>query len=284
MEAAILKKKVQGRFSYLQKKVYTQYIEQYKNLGLGIKQRSKYDNIFYCCTQKTASQWFRGVFNDLTFYEHTGLKVKVYDELGLRYGAFQAILPKRTIGTQLYISYPTYQALPKPQSYKTFFVLRDPRDIVVSMYFSARYSHIPIDVIPTLRKDLESLDLSAGLMYMVNCLNEFGLFAAQKSWVQPSREQGIQLFRYEDLANDNFAFLKHLIEYLEVTLSDQELIDLYNRHSFENKAKGRTQGEENINSHYRKGLAGDWKNYFDKAITAHFEQVTGDLVEVLGYR
>jgi hypothetical protein len=119
---------------------------------------------------------------------------------------------------------------------------------------------------------------------MIDCLNEFGLFAAQRSWMQSAQEQGVQLFRYEDLANDNFAFLKHLLEYLEVTLSDEELIDLYNRHSFENKAKGRAQGEENINSHYRKGLAGDWKNYFDKTITAHFEQVTGDLVEVLGYR
>jgi hypothetical protein len=120
-------------------------------------------------------------------------------------------------------------------------------------------------------------------MYMMDCLNEFGLFAAQRSWMQSAREQNIQLFRYEDLANDNFGFLKQLLEYLEVTLSDQELIDLYNRHKFENKAKGRAQGEENINSHYRKGLAGDWKNYFDDALTAHFSYITGDLVERLGY-
>jgi hypothetical protein len=283
MNAAVLQKKVQGKFSYFQRKLITQYLEQYKKLGLGVKQHSKYDNIFYCCTQKTASQWFRAVFNDLTFYENTGLKVKVYDELGLQYGKFQAVLPKHTIGTQLYISYPTYQEIYKPQHYKTFFVLRDPRDIVVSMYFSAKCSHVLIDVIPTLRKDLESLDLSAGMKYMVDCLSEFGLFEAQRSWMQSAQEQSIQIFRYEDLANDNFTFLKQLLTYLEVSLSDKELTNLYNRHKFESKAKGRSQGEENINSHYRKGLAGDWKNYFDGSITAHFGQVTGNLVETLGY-
>ncbi|MEO1006544.1 MAG: sulfotransferase domain-containing protein, partial [Cyanobacteria bacterium J06638_38] len=40
---------------------------------------------------------------------------------------------------------------------------------------------------------------------------------------------------------------------------------------------------ENIKSHYRKGISGDWKNYFDNSTLNHFQQVTGNLVETLGY-
>jgi Sulfotransferase domain len=35
--------------------------------------------------------------------------------------------------------------------------------------------------------------------------------------------------------------------------------------------------------HYRKGVAGDWQNYFDSSLRRHFREVTGDLLDVLGY-
>lgn len=33
-----------------------------------VKNRAPFDNIYHCCTQKTASQWFRALFNDEVFY------------------------------------------------------------------------------------------------------------------------------------------------------------------------------------------------------------------------
>jgi hypothetical protein len=35
--------------------------------------------------------------------------------------------------------------------------------------------------------------------------------------------------------------------------------------------------------HYRKGVAGDWRNYFDPPLRAYFREVTGDLLDALGY-
>ena len=35
---------------------------------------SPFDNVYHCCTQKTASQWFRGIFADPAFADHTGLE------------------------------------------------------------------------------------------------------------------------------------------------------------------------------------------------------------------
>ena len=78
-------------------------------------------------------------------------------------------------------------------------------------------------------------------------------------------------------------FLKNLLDYLEIDLSPNKFDILYDEHAFENLSKGRGQGEEDINSHYRKGKAGDWKEYFDDAVMAHFARVTGNLLNVLEY-
>ncbi|WP_150107048.1 sulfotransferase domain-containing protein [Halothece sp. PCC 7418] len=272
--------KLQNKFITSKQKL----VNLYQNFGLGVIQKSPYDNIYYCCTQKTASQWFRSVLNDFTFYQYTGLIVHPYVELGLRYAAFEEALPKRTIGTHLYISYPTYLTIPKPAHYKTFFILRDPRDIIVSWYFSAKYSHGKFKPVMKMRHDLENLDFTEGLKYIIDRLEEFGSFEAQKSWVQGSLEQdNVKIFRYEDLAEDNSSFLQQLFNYLEIQMPAEEFTDLCQRHQFESKTEGRNQGKENVQSHYRKGIAGDWKNYFDYATTSYFKAVTKDLLEQLGY-
>ena len=61
------------------------------------------------------------------------------------------------------------------------------------------------------------------------------------------------------------------------------LLDRVCDNRFEKKAKGRGKGESDVNSHYRKGKAGDWRYHFtDEHIGAFVEQF-GDLAEVLGY-
>ncbi|AFZ44053.1 sulfotransferase [Halothece sp. PCC 7418] len=259
-----------------------------QSLGLGIVQQSPYDNIYYCCTQKTASQTIKAVLKDFIFYKNTGLLVYAYSKLGLREAShdalFQEGLPKKTIGTHLYINYSTYQAIPKPNHYKTFFVMRDPRDLVVSFYFSAKYSHGMNPTIKELRSDLEKLDLKEGLKYMINRGDEFGLFEAQRSWVNHSVDQNnVKIFLYEDLANNLPAFFQELFAYLGIVMEKNEFNVLCDKYQFEKKSMGRVKGMENKNSHYRKGLPGDWKNYFDEEIMKHFQEVTTDLVEVLGY-
>ena len=251
---------------------------------LEIIKHSPYENIYYCCTQKTASQWFRSIFNDPIVYKYTGLVTYPYVQLGLKYASFKSALPKGTIGTHLYVNYPTYLSIPKPVNYKTFFVLRDPRDAVISWYFSAKYSHILVSIIPELRRDLEQLNFSDGLKYMINRLEEFGYFEAQRSWINVDRDkQNIFIFRYEDLVGNNNSFLRKLFSYLNIEMPEDEFTALWDRNKFEQITRGRAQGEENINSHYRKGISGDWKNYFDDSTLNYFKQVTRDLVEVLGY-
>lgn len=251
---------------------------------------SPFDNIYHCCTQKTASQWFRNVFNDPVFIDHTGLDTEPYVALGLRYAHLDGAFPRRSVVVHLYVDYPTYLAVPKPERYRTFFVLRDPRDIVVSWYFHARKPHGrprnasdwegPMD---EMREVLGRLSFQDGMRYMIDQVAEFGTFDAQRSWLAAESDPCVRLFHYRDLAADNRAFLKELLVYLEVPISEPALDTLNSHTSFQRLSGGRKQGEENASEHYRKGIAGDWRNHFDDVVERHFRETTGDLVEVLGY-
>jgi DNA gyrase/topoisomerase IV subunit B len=54
------------------------------------------------------------------------------------------------------------------------------------------------------------------------------------------------------------------------------------KYSFENQTK-RKPGEENTNSFLRKGVSGDWKNYFNEEAKDIFKRHAGDLLIKLGY-
>lgn len=277
----ITKKKV-GNYKrqFMKSDFYHSLRDTYRQIQ--VAQHSPFDNIFYCCTQKTASQWFRGIFDDATFFKYTGLKATPYVELGLKYANIQEPFKPRSIVTHLYIDYPTFDALPKPAKYSAFFIMRDPRDLVTSWYFSAKYSHKPVWPIPEMREALIGLNEVEGFKYVIDKVNEFGTFEAQRSWIQGS-DPNVTIFRYEDFAADNGAFLRKLFTHLRITVPEAEFEDLVNRHSFKKKAHGREQGQEDLNAHFRKGVAGDWQNHFNEEIMTHFRLVTGDTLEVLGY-
>ncbi len=268
--------------------------------------KSQFVNIYHCCTQKTASQWFVSVFSDPRVYKYTGLDISLFTDwrkdviekcfdnnipllevsANLYNGHYISLpLPEWTIGVPLYIGYKTYESIPKPLSYRTFFVLRDPRDIVVSWYFSTLYSHPSTGAIPKFRSDLKKMSLKEGLMYSIKSIREFGLFAGQRAWMENyEKDENVKIFRYEELSQDNRRFLKELFAYLNINMPEEEFDAFYRQHIFEAYSKGRPRGSEDLKSHYRKGEAGDWKNHFNTSIVSYFRQVTEDLIEVLGYQ
>jgi hypothetical protein len=226
----------------------------------------------------------QGVFNDEAFYAYTGLRVRSYAKMGHRSASFDGPFPRRTVAAHLYINFPTYLTIPKPARFKTFWMMRDPRDVLVSFYFAARYSHVPVDVIPELRGELEAMDEQTGLHFILDRLDDYGLFETMRSWMNPAVEEaGIRVVRYEDLAADSRTFLAELFRELQVEMPDDVFDSFCERRSFTSRSGGRSQGEEDVMSHYRKGVSGDWKLHFDGDLTDHFRRVTGDLIEVLSY-
>lgn len=244
-----------------------------------------FQNVYYCCTQKTASQWFKAVFLDPLFYRYTGLSVVPHPPVPRSevVARFARPFPSRSIATHLYIDFPTYENIPKPENYRTFFVIRDPRDIVTSWYFSTLYSHHPYPKVMERRSQLQSMNLRDGLIFSIDVLHHEELFTIQRSWAVNASTYGVRIFRYEDFAKNNLEFLRQLLHYLHVRIPESAFETLSRRHHFTKYSGNRDQGIGDHLSHYRKGIAGDWMNHFDADVETHFERRVGDLLEVLGY-
>jgi hypothetical protein len=268
-------------------------IKQLRTVLIRIRHVSAATNIYHCCTQKTASQWIRSIFSDVRVYKYSGLKPyhyqtmqrNGYDERNLTERSFEEPFPARTIVSPLYIDYDNFAALPKPDAYKAFFVMRDPRDIIVSWYFSSKYSHSRMGDVARIRRKLHDLPLSEGLVYMIRHLKDFGLFAVLETWLAAEHHDGkVRLLRFEEMTGPQkeSVFLS-LFDFLDINLPEKELAHLLEDYSFERLSGGRSKGRENKESHYRKGTPGDWKNYFDIKVMDTFRETTGDLIERLGY-
>lgn len=207
--------------------------------------------------------------------------------------------------------------------YRGFHVIRDPRDIVVSGYFSHRYSHpVSEHESPWLweyRRQINALpDLESGLLTEIEFCSTY--FARLRDWNYEN--PNILEVRYETLIADSLKTFGQIFGFLGVsipafdpfrltqaganlalyalrkstrrssgrppalksdTLPEQALRYLLQRHSFQRKSGGRNRGTENVQHHYRKGVAGDWRNYFTPRLKDAFKEHYPGLLTKLGY-
>lgn len=245
--------------------------------------RSRFENVYFCGTIKSGSQWLCSLLSDFAVYRHSDLVF--YDFLHRDFRGretrrrmterpYPKGFPARTIVGTLCIDYPSFLTIPKPASWRAFFVRRDARDLVVSWYFSTRNSHIVNgpDMIAA-RKRLQGLSKEEGLLYAIDWLADYGLFEALRSW-ERGDDPNVRLFRYEDLAGPKSkTHLRQLFAFLDIDMPDAAFDHLVDAYSFETLS-GRKPGETDENSHIRKGVAGDWRNHFSAKVEERFEAVS----------
>ena len=101
-------------------------------------------------------------------------------------------------------------------------------------------------------------------------------------------EDGPRLFgdryaevRYEDLLSHPEREIARLLRFLGADEAGAK--HCVEAASFERLSKGRTRGEEDPSSFFRKGVAGDWRENFTGRDRRVFEEEAGGLLERLGY-
>jgi len=262
-----------------------------KRSSLYLDGRAEVTNIYHCCTHKSASQWVRGLLGDPITYRYSGLEPFHYqtewmdghDPRPVTERYFEKQFPRQTVATPLYLHYDCFRNLKKPRDYRAFFVLRDPRDVVVSWYFSMRNSHPENESVKQVRKDLRQRSKFEGLQYSIDWLSDFGLFDAQRSWTK-AKDSAIKVVTYEELTGpDQFNAFRELFNHLTVPIPDRKLKELLDKHSFEKKSGGRSKGEEDKDAHHRKGVSGDWRNHFDYDMRLKFKNATDRIASEVGY-
>ena len=88
--------------------------------------------------------------------------------------------------------------------------------------------------------------------------------------------------RYEALLAEQGSELKRIFQTLEVTAS-QTLADACAAATTFRQLTGRETGDERPTEKARKGVFGDWKNYFTRRDGELFQQIAGTQLERLGY-
>jgi hypothetical protein len=248
--------------------------------------RSREKTIYHCCIQKTASQWFRKVLNDQSIWQSN--KLLLYSPSENFITEDETVikklknLPNDILISPLYIRFSNFYSMEKPDAYKAFFIARDPRDLLISNYFSLKYSHTPYHpYILEMRKKLNSMSLNDGITKIIN-LSTKGTKQTLEGWFNQKLDK-IILIKYEDLFGDKQnSIFSNLLKHCDINLSDSKIESILQKYSFKN-ISGRKQGCEDVKHHYRKGIAGDWKNYFIDEHKDLFKKLSGDLLVKCGY-
>jgi lipopolysaccharide transport system ATP-binding protein len=162
---------------------------------------------------------------------------------------------------------------------RCFVVIRDLRDTLISLYFSTKKSHdLIVERLSRIRQRLDSENEEDGLIYLMHqVLHESA--AIQSSWLG---SPNVLLLRYEDILGNEHTFFEKLVEYCQINIHRERLQDIIQYNLFE-VVTGRKRGEQDVNAHLRRGIAGDWRNYFTGRVKAEFKKQYGKLLIDTGY-
>jgi hypothetical protein len=282
----------------------------------------------YFCHHKTASTWGRIVVNEVAAAVGLSLRTVMSPQHWAGYDSVGDLVRAERIDFVI-VSDPKPEVVATLPPVRGFHVIRDPRDVLVSSYFSHRNSH-PVsfagvewpELVPH-RERLLRLDESDGLLAEL----EFSGWMIETMAGWDYHQPGMLEVRMEELTADPVAgwsaILRHLdllapagavqvapmsrvIWNLAVRRQRPRAVDTLRRRlrlgrlplrrlpagylpwalgrfSFQRLSGGRQVGVEDRDSHYRLGVAGDWRNHLTDRHLAAFRERFGDLAERLGY-
>ncbi|GIV61826.1 MAG: hypothetical protein KatS3mg044_0692 [Rhodothermaceae bacterium] len=270
---------------------------------------------------KCATGWIDSILRETCF--HLGWRFRiVHRPLDFaRYGSLRGFVKRHRPDMLAYTNANLRYVRGLPP-FRGFHVVRDPRDVVVSAYFSHLYSH-PTDNWPELaahRRRLQAVSKEEGLMMELAFSRQFLEDMATWDYEQPN----VLELKLEDISVRPEAMFWQIYSFLGlIDPAEPDLVArvrmqlnvlnqrgrrftpfhmplspfrfpmerlpapyverIVQRKSFKRLAGGRKPGEENVRSHYRKGQPGDWRNHFGPEHIAYFREHYQGLLEKLGY-
>lgn len=104
-----------------------------------------------------------------------------------------------------------------------------------------------------------------------------------RSWHNPEKYPYLAYLTYEELLETPVESLARAIEHIMGEPPDVPRIERSVEHFSMASYTGRKPGEESRLSFIRKGISGDWKNYFTPESAKVFDELAGDLLVGFGY-
>lgn len=228
---------------------------------------------------KCGSQWIRDVLTSPAILKQAGVQVCLGGGAILHVTSLWPKQEKMTILGPLYnASYQDWLSN-SGQGDKALVVLRDPRDLVVSLVHSFTFSHNRETFIHLVREPLVASSdrnkMNLGMLIF------YSYHLAFSSWSGRLSTNGEFITTYENVIADPITEFLKMVDFFGWKVSESVVREATERLSFTSRS-GRVPGEEDKYSHYRKGITGDWKNYFDRTTGQVFEETFPNLLSSLG--
>ncbi|MES1021660.1 sulfotransferase domain-containing protein [Gloeocapsa sp. BRSZ] len=179
----------------------------------------------------------------------------------------------------LYAPLRKYIPIKNLEKYRILLMLRDPRDVIVSNYYSLGFSHsLPLDE----ERRKEFLEFRGRIQkqtvdeYVVERADRFQRMYSE--YCDLIKAQNIQWLRYEDFMQDFELWVNQLGKCLQIEIDEQDKKTL-----FEMKGGGK-QVEENKLKHIRKATPGDHKEKLTQETQDFLNTKFQDILLTLNYK
>lgn len=155
-------------------------------------------------------------------------------------------------------------------NFKKILLIRDPRDILVSHYFSMKKSHaIPKGQIGEKllenREKIQAMDINE---YVLEKAPIFHKIITKYSRIE---DNSFKLFRYEDVVFNKQQWILDILAFLDLELEDNKIEEIVNRHNI-------FPSTENPSSHIRRVTPGDYK---EKLKTSTIDRLNNCFQDIL---
>ncbi len=241
--------------------------------GLSTQAIPQITPVFHITHWKAGSQWIYRILSALT--PDRIVKAKL--------GEGQVLLdPIRQDGVYpaVYLTREQMQSVKEFDTSRRFIVIRDLRDTLVSAYYSLRHSHhLMSGLSAAMRERLNNASLDEGMLHLLekwlpSCA------AVQASWINTVEP----IFKYEELLDDDIGVMSTILnDVCKLDIDPERLREVVVAHRFGQWTGGRERGVEDVHSHERKGVAGDWREKLSACLLDRFDQLYGELTLAAGY-
>jgi len=255
------------------------------------KNPNKHPSIIHFSFHKAATQYVRSVLSRCAI-ENGRVPVGIHDY------AFDTDFPVLHFLTAEEMK--KYQHIFKPQGYlytafgggmvegiadlnlyKIVFAVRDPRDILVSHYYSVAYSH----PVPDKMGNKYERFMKDRTFATASTIDEWTLFRSDRLYDIYVRYQKLLLEKYpntyrttyEHMVSDFSGWLRGLLDYTELNVSAELFESL-----LQENARMRPR-EENIHQHVRKGQPGDYRNKLKPETVDYLNEKFASILVMFGY-
>lgn len=173
---------------------------------------------------------------------------------------------------------------------KIIYLVRDGRDVLTSGVFHWFNKQQSSESLNDFEKERRALFLTNPDAILPRFFQDKEIEQWANEWAQPLatideaiKHHTVKIVRYEDLLTNTELVLEECLAFFGGSVGENKIDSCLKSGSFKTMSQGREKGQAMQNAHIRKGIAGDWKNYFTKEDAQLFQSIAGEALVKYGY-